>query len=326
MIPEEKIQEIISHLGKKGNKAFYLLDDYKDEIATARDANGLSLLAHAIQQNDGGNVCLLLRCGANPHDLSKEGGTMTHLEYAKKYATYNGRRPYAFEAIESYTHIKESLNMEIMHDSVFKKEQGVTSVVDKAKALLDEEYVSFYHGSKIHNLSNENLDELKNGLLSSPGIQEFSGPTLSLKPIGQYWTTVGFEVKIPRSQVNFPGENKKGAVIDVADKFEETGIALITTEDRTIKFEDYPINMLINLRNTVVEKEVQGTYDDSLRNYADKFEMSPNTINKLNELQEIINKRQPKIKANTSQVMNNITTIRKDNEQKNNDHTITNKM
>lgn len=324
MIPEEKMQEIISHLGKKGNKAFFLLDDYKDEIATARDANGNSLLAQAIKKNDGGNICFLLRCGADPHALAKENGKMTNLEYAEKYATHNDRAPFAYEAISSYVKIKESMNMEIMHDSVFKKEVGKGSWFERAKNLPEEEFVSFYHGAKIHNLNDENLDAVKDGFLKSPGIQEFSGPTLSLKPIGQYWTTIGFEIKIPRSQVNFPGENKKDAVIYVSDQVADAGISVILTQDKTIKFKDYPSKMLINLRNAVVETEVLDVESDSFRNYADKFEMSSTTIDKLNQLQEIVKTLQPEIQVDTKEVVSKISTIREEHYPKGKENKNTN--
>jgi hypothetical protein len=288
MIPAEHLKKIIDNLGKNGDRAWLYINDYQHEVANARDENGLSLLAHAIKMNDGGNVTYLLRLGADMNAPAKDGGSMSHYEYAEKYATYGGRAPFAFEALQSFKKLKDELKVSIMPDQACDIDQEQKkSWYENAKNKNDDDLVSLYHGTKTYTVNEETVQSIKEGFLKTNCIQECSGPTLSIKPIGQFWMGIGFEIQIPRSQIEFPGETKENPLI----KVNEDSVAFIMNKERNIKFDDYRSKILLNLRCCNPETEVMPTYrteDSKVGNYAGKFNLDEKTIAALNEVQELM--------------------------------------
>lgn len=298
MIPAEHLKKIIDNLGKNGDKAWLYINDYQHEVANVRDENGLSLLAHAIKANDGGNISYLLRLGADMDAPAKEGGTMSNYEYAEKYATHGGRTPFAFNALNSFKKLKESLFIPIMSEQdCDTNQEEKQSWYENAKNKNDYDLVSLYHGTKTYTVNEETVQNIKDGFFKSNSIQEYSGPTLSLKPIGQYWMGLGFEIQIPRNQIEFPGEKKENPII----KVNEDNVAFILNENRSIKFDEYRTKILLNLRCCNPETDVLPTYkgnDAKPGNYASKFVLDEKTIHALNQLQELMVCNQLKVLEN----------------------------
>lgn len=268
------------------------MHDYSQYVANTRDENGSSLLSHAIRMNDGGNVAALIKFGADIDAQVKNGSDISNYEYAKKYATYEGRQPYAFDAIDSFKKIRDTLKVGILYDHKLKvSEEYTKSLYESAKNKNDDEIVSLYHGAKTFSINEKVAESFFQAFTGSNCLQQISGPTLSINPIGQYWLGLGLEVKIPRSQVEFAGEKKVNPII----KINEDGIAFINTSDRKIKFDEFHTNILLNLRSTTVEKEVVPTYGEKEGNYAVKFDLDDKTINKLNEIQDFMEINHDKI-------------------------------
>jgi len=315
MIPQEHIRKIIDNLGKNGDKAWLYINDYQHEIVNARDEQGFSLLAHAIKANDGGNISYLLRLGADMNAPTKENGQMSSYEYAKQYATYGGRQPYAFDAFETFKSIQENLKVQILPDQAIDTNKAIKQEwYEKAKNKNDNELVSLYHGTKTHTVDSEAVEGIKNGFLKTNCIQEASGPTLSINPLGQFWMGLGFEVQIPRSQIEFPGENKENPIIKVSDD----GVAFIMTEDRKIKFDEYRSKILLNLRCCSSESDIEPTYrtgeDTKLSNYGGKFTLDDKTIKGLNEIQDLMDLNLAKV-VQREKSLSSIEKFRKSREQ-----------
>jgi hypothetical protein len=99
---------------------------------------------------------------------------------------------------------------------------------------------------------------------------------------------LGFEIQIPRSQIEFPGEKKENPLI----KVNEDSVAFIMNEERSIKFDEYRSKILLNLRCCNPETEVFPTYgkidESNPGNYAGKFTLDDKTIKALNEVQELM--------------------------------------
>jgi hypothetical protein len=313
MVPAEHLQKIIDNLGKNGDKAWLYINDYQHEIANIRDENGFSLLAHAIKANDGGNISYLLRLGADMNAPAKDGGVMSNYDYAEKYATHGGRSPFAFDALESFKKLKEELKVTIMPEQACDiAQENKKSWYENAKNKSDDELVSLYHGAKTYTVNEDTVQSIKEGFLKTNCIQECSGPTLSIKPIGQFWMGLGFEVQIPRGQIEFPGEKKENPLI----KVNEDSVAFIMNEERSIKFDEYRSKILLNLRCCNPETEVFPTYgkidESNPGNYAGKFTLDDKTIKALNEVQELmeLNYAQVLQKEQKSKCVSNIDKFR----------------
>jgi ankyrin repeat protein len=315
MIPQEHIRKIIDNLGKNGDKAWFYINDYQHEIANAKDEQGFSLLAHAIKSNDGGNISYLLRLGADMNAPTKEGGKMSSYEYAKQYATYGGRKPFAFEAFESFKTIKDNLKVQILPDHAVDTDNKTKQAwFENAKNKNDDELVSLYHGAKTYTVDTGTVESIKSGFLKTNCIQEASGPTLSIKPLGQFWMGLGFEVQIPRSKIEFPGESKENPLIKVS----EDGVAFILNETKSIKFDEYRSKILLNLRCCSSETDVEPTYgvgeNTKPSNYAGKFTLDEKTIQSLNEVQEIMELNLAKV-MQKEKSLSNIERFRQSREQ-----------
>lgn len=294
MITKEEFQEIINNFGKNGDKAWFIINKHQHYIATAKDENDIPLLAYAIQFNDGGNISYLLSLGADMNTPIKNGTNITCYEYAKQYANYNGREPYAFEALNSFKNIKDNLKIEILPDNVFDTTSSIQqSWIENARNKKDNELVSLYHGAKTNGVNQDVINSFEHILSTSNCIQQASGPTLSIQPLGQFWNGLGFEIKVPRHLINFPGENKEKAILSVSDD----GAVLINNADKQLKFDEYQSKILLNLRACKTQGEVDAPYPSEnakVGDYNQKIVISHSIIESLNHLQammEINNKK-----------------------------------
>lgn len=317
---QENLNYIIENLGKNAEKAWVGIHDHKHEAITARDKDGVCLLAHAIRMNDGGNVSYLLSLGADMNQVTMLGGNKTCYEYAKDFATYLGREPYAFEAIKSFKDIQENLKIEVLPDNVFDFDSETKKAwLNNAKNKNDDELVSLYHGAKTWDVNETVVNSFKELLSTSNCIKEFCGPTLSVQPIGQFWTGLGFEIEIPRKMIEFFGEEKPDALIKVSQE----GVAFIQNKDKSIKFDEYKSKILLNLRAFKTGDKVLSTYavgDSEPGDYANKIIIDDNTMKSLNELQTMMESNLNKVlnKEKKQKAMCNIKDIRSGSFQQNN--------
>lgn len=295
MINQEQYNYIVDNLGKNGEKAWVGIHDHKHDAIHVRDKDGVCLLAHAIRMNDGGNISYLLSLGADMNSLTKSDGTKTCYEYAKEVANYLGREPYAFEAIQSFKNIQENLKVEVLPDNVFDfDDESKKTWYLNAKNKKDDELVSLYHGAKTWDVNEKVVNSFKDLLTTDNCLKEFCGPTLSVKPIGQYWTGLGFEVQIPRRDIEFFGEDKPDALIKVSQE----GIAFIQNKDRSIKFDEYRSKVLLNLRAFKTGDKVDPPYltgEVEPGDYATKIVIDDKTMKALNELQVMMESNLTKV-------------------------------
>jgi hypothetical protein len=81
-------------------------------------------------------------------------------------------------------------------------------LINKLKNIPASEIIKVYHGLKSDLRSALSILESQ-----EPGVKQISGPCLSLSPSGAYWPpgSTGFEYSLLRGDIEFPGENNKGA-------------------------------------------------------------------------------------------------------------------
>jgi hypothetical protein len=299
MIPVDKFKEIAENLGKNSDEAFALIISYPQDAATAIDEQGLTLLAHAIRMNDGRNVAELLTLGADMHAPFSAHSPESCYDYAKKYATYNGREPFAFEAMESFKNIQENLNVSMLSNSLFNNILSTTDERDaffkkhfeEIKNKKDDELISFYHGMKIDSIEKDVIDSVAKAFMSSNSLQEHSGPTLSIVPFNTYWPGLGLEIKIPRSKVKFPGEKNENAVLEVG----EGCTAMMLTQDRKIKFDEFYTRPLLNFRACIKKDVVMPSYGVEEGAYKANFNLEKQTLESLNNFQALMEENHKKV-------------------------------
>ncbi len=93
--------------------------------------------------------------------------------------------------------------------SMFKDEEKFKKYIEEQKNLPPDAIVYLYHG--LGSGKYEAALDVLNG--PSHGIEQHSGPTVSLVPVGQFWKGVGFRYALRRDQIEFEGENNPNAVV-----------------------------------------------------------------------------------------------------------------
>lgn len=93
--------------------------------------------------------------------------------------------------------------------SMFKDEEKFKKYIEEQKNLPPDAIVYLYHG--LGSGKYEAALDVLNG--PSHGIEQHSGPTVSLAPVGQFWKGVGFRYALRRDQIEFEGENNPNAVV-----------------------------------------------------------------------------------------------------------------
>jgi hypothetical protein len=99
-------------------------------------------------------------------------------------------------------------------------DEEMKQYLDRQKNLPPDAIVHLYHGLKG---GYENVLSVLNS--PSHGIEQHSGPTLSLIPSGAFWKPgdLGFRYALRRNQIEFSGEKNPNAVVKIGDN-DRTGI------------------------------------------------------------------------------------------------------
>lgn len=238
---QEIIQHFIDNMGLNHSALEDLIEKHYEIIRSFRNDKGGNLLNEAIQFNDGGAVRLLIdRVGL---EITPE-----IYQYAKDNATYNGREPFAFNAIDTFHQLKKQSPITIMTHSDFR---SISNCVSTAQSNT----IKLYHGTNSTGLNQQTLDWIHD--IAQTGVAEVSNsPTLSLAPSMSFWKPgcIGFCYEIPRNQVAFDQEDPTGKAVWVDSK---SGIARILTNNKMLNFKDYSAEVIHRAAFFTDENEVQ---------------------------------------------------------------------
>ena len=126
------------------------------------------------------------------------------------------------------------------------------------------------------NISSSGSVELYHGLnggmegalavLESPekGVQQRSGPCLSIFPVGQFWKPgdAGFRYSVPRELIQFPGESNPGAKV----RIDETGTGWLINGTEALPLTDFKGDILRTPKlKDVYRDEVEHSFDSSIK-------------------------------------------------------------
>lgn len=136
---------------------------------------------------------------------------------------------------------------------LFQDKENFKKYIEEQKNLPPDAIVHLYHG--LNSGGYEAALELLNG--SSRGIEQHSGPTVSLTPIGQFWKGVGLRYALRRDQIEFPGENNPNAVVRMEGDDESAG--QIVNESRSLPLDEFEAEIMrsnFTLPDPKLEKEL----------------------------------------------------------------------
>lgn len=122
-----------------------------------------------------------------------------------------------------------------------KDEEKYKEYIEKQKNLPPDAIIHLYHG-----LNKSGYDGALE-VLNSPshGIEQHSGPTVSLAPVGQFWQGVGFRYALRRDQIEFPGENNPNAVIKMEkNSLGEEGDGIIVHESGCLSLDQFEAEVM----------------------------------------------------------------------------------
>lgn len=159
-------------------------------------------------------------------------------------------RDKAWEAVDS--------SVQKIDDSLFKGamgEEGYKSFIEGIRNLPPNELVHLYHG-----LNSGGFESVL-GILNSPshGVEQHSGPTLSLVPVGQFWKGLGFRYSLRREQISFPGEENPNAVVKMGENGVPEDTGYITTPSGSLPLDQFEAEIMRSQfadPNPALEKEM----------------------------------------------------------------------
>ncbi|EKE16440.1 MAG: hypothetical protein ACD_11C00017G0030 [uncultured bacterium] len=139
---------------------------------------------------------------------------------------------------------------------LFKDKEKFKKYIEEKKNLPPDAIVYLYHG--LGSGGYDSALKVING--SSHGIEQHSGPTLSLAPVGQFWRGIGFRYALRRDQIEFPGENNPNAVVRMQENdFGDYGDGVITHGSGSLPIDQFEAEVMRSefvLPNPGLEKEI----------------------------------------------------------------------
>lgn len=114
-------------------------------------------------------------------------------------------------------------------------EEGYRKYIEQIKNLSPDETVYLYHGLNSGGY-NAVLDVLNS---PSRGVEQRSGPTVSLAPVGQFWKGMGFRYALKRGQIAFPGEDNPNAVVRMAGESGVEDSGYITAPNGSLPLDQF---------------------------------------------------------------------------------------
>jgi hypothetical protein len=217
--------EIASSFGFHDNeKKMTLLNKHSSQLAGALSANGTPLLLCALQQDDASAVAHLLECGCNPDQQAWSGAKVSVLQEVRESLKPDGL---AMKTLESFLALKRSASVDFLPvkamSPAWNDEEGLEKhkalIYDKIKNTPEEGMVTLYHASgglgdlASHGSSENLLKTQREGIL-----QRTTVPTLSTYPLMGYCRGgLCWEIQVPRSLVELPGEHKPNALVGMPE-------------------------------------------------------------------------------------------------------------
>ena len=139
---------------------------------------------------------------------------------------------------------------------LFNDEEKFKEYIEGKKNLPPDAIVHLYHGL------NKGGYDVALKIIDGPshGIEQHSGPTVSLAPAGGFWHGVGFRYALRRDQIEFPGENNPNAVVRMQEnKFGNYSDGVITHESGSLPMDQFEAEVMrsgFTLPSPELEKEI----------------------------------------------------------------------
>jgi hypothetical protein len=174
-------------------------------------------------------------------------------------------RDFEFEKEKSQFRKLDDRLFEILRD-----EDKLKEYVEKQKNLPPDATIYLYHG--LNSGGYESALEILNGV--SKGVEQRSGPTLSILPLGQFWKGVGFRYALRRDQIEFSGDNNSEAVVKMRlgdDGIEDTGYIIDKSGSLPLdRFKADVLRSRFTLPNPKIEEELSNKLKDFAESRAQK--------------------------------------------------------
>lgn len=223
------------------------LDDFDDsdiesiqKVKNVGDVLGYTYMNTSVYKNNVDNLVDNLRRKGRKEDASEVENIFKNL----KVEFENEKNKSDFERIDE--------NLLDLHND----EEKFRKFVDEQKNLPPDAIVHLYHG--LNSAGYEGALVILNG--ESKGVEQGSGPTLSLTPSGGFWKGVGFRYALRRYQIEFPGEKNANAVVRMwngQDGIPDTGV--IINESGNLPLDQFEADVMrskFTLPNPDLEKEL----------------------------------------------------------------------
>lgn len=180
----------------------------------------------------------------------KSGGEKEKAERVEEIFAQLGR---------DFEYEKDNSQFQKIDDSLFdilRDKEKLSKYVEDMRNLPPDAIINLYHG--LNSGGYESALEILNG--DSKGIEQRSGPTLSVLPLGQFWKGVGFKYALRRDQIEFPGENNPNAVVQMRrgdDGIDDTGYIVSESGNLPLdKFEADVMRSRFTLPDADMEKKL----------------------------------------------------------------------
>ncbi|MCX6761336.1 MAG: hypothetical protein NTY33_00605 [Candidatus Moranbacteria bacterium] len=218
-------KEKVAYLQEINNES----PEYWDLYAHLTEGFGEKIKWRSVDEIDADKVKKLLEV------IDRNDIMLARKRWEAKEDAKSARQQELRDAIKSeFPKIDDNLSKIAMGEDNFKK------FIEEQKNLPPDAIVHLYHGL--------NSGGYKSALeiLNSPshGIEQRSGPTVSLVPVGQFWKGVGFRYALRRDQIAFPGEDNPNAVVKMRedDGMEDSGY--ITTKSGSLPLDQFEAEVM----------------------------------------------------------------------------------
>lgn len=201
------------------------------------------------KENQGGNK-FCEECGnkfeqIQTDSIIQEGAIRMSDEFKSARMTWQEKEDAEFEKFLQEKELENAgSEFKKIDNSLFRVSMGeekFKEYVEAQKNLPPDAIVHLYHGL------NSGGYESALEILNSPGhgIQQRSGPTVSLVPVGQFWKGVGFRYSLRRDQIAFPGEENPKAVVRMQlDSHGDESDGIIISESGSLPLDQFDAEIM----------------------------------------------------------------------------------
>jgi len=150
--------------------------------------------------------------------------------------------------------------------------EGLGKYIEEIRNLPPDDMVDLYNG--FNNGGYDVALDILNG--AAKGLEQRSGPCVSLTPIGQFWKGVGFKYSLRRDQIKFPGEDNPNAVIEMTAGLEgipDTGS--IINEIGSLPLDQFEAE-IVRSKFTLPDPELEKELSEKLRQFSEERSVRKN--------------------------------------------------